>query len=77
MAVKIFVFGKLADIVAGKELVVEDVSTVAALRALLEFKYSGLKGLKYAVSVNRKLASDECIVSNDDEVALLPPFSGG
>lgn len=29
------------------------------------------------VAVNEAIVSEDCAISNDDEIAFLPPFSGG
>ena len=33
--------------------------------------------LRSAVSVNREFATDESVVQENDEIALIPPVSGG
>jgi len=77
MVVKILVFGKLADITGGKELEVGEVKDVTALRRLLENDFKEMNGLKYIVAVNKKVVTEGFPISAGDEVALLPPFSGG
>jgi molybdopterin converting factor small subunit len=72
-------FGLVAEHI-GAQMETIDVSdsvcTVAELRQFLESKYEGLGKLSYQVSRNRKLvASGE--LNQGDEIALLPPFSGG
>lgn len=45
------------------------------LRALIENKYN-LEGIHYSIAINRKISNNLSITEND-EVALLPPFAGG
>ena len=53
-------------------------TNVRLIRTTLEQKYPALKGLKrYAVAVNNEYASDDVVVKEGDEVAILPPVSGG
>ncbi|MBK9401772.1 MAG: MoaD/ThiS family protein [Bacteroidetes bacterium] len=77
MGVKILVFGKLAEVICLKEMEIADVKDVAALRSLLIKNYPGLNGLNYIVAVNRKVVADAFPICVGDEVALMPPFSGG
>ncbi len=52
--------------------------TVAALKQTLEEKYPRLKRLAtYMVAVNNTYAQAELIVSASDEIAIIPPVSGG
>jgi molybdopterin synthase catalytic subunit len=53
------------------ELELPEPATVADVRAAFG------AGLPYIVAVNRVYASDEEAVAGDDEVALIPPVSGG
>jgi molybdopterin converting factor subunit 1 len=55
-------------------------STVAELRKAFDLLWHGeLRALaqKSAVAVNGEYASDESVIERDDEVALIPPVSGG
>lgn len=45
------------------------------LSALIENKYN-LEGIHYSIAVNRQINENQIITEND-EVALLPPFAGG
>lgn len=77
MAVKILVFGKLADITGWREVNRNKTGTVASFCNSLEEQFPGLKGLHYAVAVNNKSATKETLLNDNDVLALLPPFSGG
>ena len=55
-------------------------STVAELRKAIDLLWRGeLRSLaqKSAVAVNGEYASDELVIGSNDEVALIPPVSGG
>lgn len=72
-------FGVIAELAGkGQETLAKEVAVeeVALLRQFLEKKYDGLEKLSYQVSVNRKLVTTGALNDND-EIALLPPFSGG
>lgn len=52
-------------------------ATLTELNGVLMKRYSGLSGIRYRLSVNRQLATDERQLADGDEIALLPPFAGG
>jgi molybdopterin converting factor subunit 1 len=54
-------------------------ATVGELRRRLAQEYSALAGLlaHSAVAVNQEFAGDDTPLSPGDEVAVLPPVSGG
>ena len=76
---KVKAFGITRDIVGGKETVVEmEGQTVAALRDVLHKKYPQLNGLKSLfIAVNHNYAEDALAIAEVDEIALIPPVSGG
>jgi sulfur-carrier protein len=76
---KVKAFGITKDILGGRENVVEiEGQTVAALREALHKKYPGLKGLKSLfIAVNQAYAEDQLVLTENDEIALIPPVSGG
>ena len=52
--------------------------TVKDFRKLLEVKYPELTSLgSYLVAVNNAYAASDTTISPGDEVAILPPVSGG
>ena len=75
MAIKIIAFGQIAEI-TGKELTVE-ASDITILKAALQVEFPALAEKKYAIAVNKKLVADSVALSDNDTVALMPPYSGG
>jgi molybdopterin converting factor small subunit len=81
MRVSVLVFGVLKDVIHGdsSQLDLPDGSTV---QTLLDF-YRGLSGNHHslwssiAVAVNRQYVTATHLLADGDEVALLPPVSGG
>lgn len=80
MAVKLVFLGKLADLAGGPERAVDAPlnwsGLVAGLDAVLA---DAVQGARVRVAVNGALLGDKAqLIANDgDEVALLPPVSGG
>ncbi|RAW01040.1 MoaD/ThiS family protein [Pseudochryseolinea flava] len=79
MKYKVKAFGVTKDILGGKEAVVElEGQTVAALRNQLFQKHPALQGLRsLLIAVNNTYAEDNQVISESDEIALIPPVSGG
>lgn len=78
---KILSFGVAKDITGdllGDFDVAQYPLTVAELKTQLFKRYPALKNLpSLAVAVNSSYANDETMVNIGDEVALIPPVSGG
>lgn len=76
---KLKIFGAARDIMGGRELEIEVTGqTVGALRQTLFAQFPPLKQLNsLLIAVNQKYANDEAAVSESDEIAVIPPVSGG
>jgi molybdopterin synthase catalytic subunit len=81
MRVRVLFFGMLKDVLgkASDALDLPDGSTLADLLAHYEQQLPGLKGLlpSLALSINQEYANPSQRLRANDEVALLPPVSGG
>lgn len=79
IAVRLFARARELAGTSELELVLPDQATVALIRAAVRKKVSGLASLleTSAVAVNQNFAHDEQIVLPGDEVAIIPPVSGG
>ena len=80
MALKLVFLGRLADAAGEGEREVPHVPSIAALLAGLEPDLSAsLGGSKVRIAVNGDLVADRALFTlrDGDEVAFLPPVSGG
>ena len=79
MKFKVKAFGVTKDILGGKEAVVEiQGQTVADLRNELFQQHPSLKGLRsLLIAVNNTYADNDLRIHENDEIALIPPVSGG
>lgn len=81
MRVTVRLFGQLREAVGAKELHVQlpDGAGAGALRSLLTEQYPafGASDARLRVSVNREFAAADAPLADGDEVAFLPPVSGG
>lgn len=80
MKLKIIAFGIAKEILAAStlRLEVQQGSSIAVLKAELIGKYPDLeklRSLKFAV--NEDYQTDDFILSENDEVVIIPPVSGG
>ena len=73
-------FGIAKDIFGGSFVNVElpEQATTGSLKQSLEKSYPRLKHLaSYMVAVNNEYAQDEGVLTERDEIAVIPPVSGG
>lgn len=80
MKLKILAFGITKDIfgTSEKEIEVEDHLNAGQLKKLLEDRFPDLKKLKsYFIALNEEYAEDHQIITETDEIAVIPPVSGG
>jgi molybdopterin synthase catalytic subunit len=81
ITVRVRAFALLRDVLGSAELTVAlpAGADVAALLARLaeEHPAAGLPARRFTTAVNRSYAPPETILANGDEVALIPPVSGG
>jgi len=80
MKVNVLAFGIAKEIFGGSSVDVELTAetTVTSLRNSLETQYPRLKQLaSYMIAVNNKYASAGDVLQQRDEVAIIPPVSGG
>lgn len=73
----VYLFGKLADIAGSNQVQIEPQNNSNDLIQHLEDQLPDLAKQKYLLSVNEEIIKSNKQLSPDDEVALLPPFSGG
>ncbi len=75
--VKLFAYSREA---IGKDeimLRLQSKTTVGDLRTKILELYPGLLKVPFAIAVNHKIADDTTVISHLDEMAILPPISGG
>ena len=81
MQVKVLYFGVLSETIkeTGSSLQVEEGTTVGRLRDRVVERYAAVEDrLRGAmVAVNQDYAEDDRLLAEGDEVAFIPPVSGG
>lgn len=76
---QVIAFGITKDILGGREKKIEvKGNTVKDLRDTLLVLYPSLKDLNsLMIAVNNTYAEDDVALNEGDEIALIPPVSGG
>jgi molybdopterin synthase sulfur carrier subunit len=80
MKVKILAFGITREIFGNASIDIElnTVYSVSALKSTLEELYPRLKQLaSYMIAVNNEYAYGDEVITPIDEIAVIPPVSGG
>ena len=77
MGINILAFGQLAEITGNKVLLVSDVSSTDELNKTLRTMFPELQKATFSMALNRKIVQQNTLLKDEDEVCLLPPFSGG
>jgi len=80
MKTTILAFGIAKEIFNGSSMDIElkDGITILELKSKLEADYPALKKLRsYLVAVNDEYAADDLVLTLHDEIAVIPPVSGG
>lgn len=79
MKIKVLAFGIAKDIFGGSAINLNiDGNTTVDLKIALEKQYPRLNQLRsYMIAVNNEYASDDRALTETDEIALIPPVSGG
>ncbi len=75
--IKIITFGVITDKINEKEFVVEGINDTDSLMIYLIKQYPSLIDAKMSIAVNKNIIEQNTALSENSEVALLPPFSGG
>ena len=72
-------FGVTRDIIGVREATLElEGSTVGSLRHALKTRYPSLQNIRsLMIAVNSSYAEDDLSIEESDEIALIPPVSGG
>lgn len=78
MILKLKYFGMIAEAIGKDEESLEfSGKTIAELDVVLKNNTAKLDTMNYKFAVNQAMVTQEEILNDNDEIALLPPFAGG
>jgi molybdopterin converting factor small subunit len=76
MAVKIQLYGQLKQITGASEIITDATDTDALMKEVAA-RYPLLKNLTCLIAVDRNIVQTNTAIKAGQELALLPPYSGG
>ena len=75
--IDVIFFGKIAELMNEKKIQMDNIYDTGQLLNHLKSVCPQLEQLVISIAVNKKIISQETILNDGDEVAIMPPFSGG
>ena len=76
MAIKIQLFGQLKQIAGASELTTNAMDTDGLMKEI-GARFPLLENLTYLIAVDRNIVQANTAIKAGQELALLPPYSGG
>jgi len=80
MVIRVLAFGVVKEMFGHPfvDVRLDDTVNVAQLKQQLEQQYPALGGLtSFMIAVNGDYAQNDCLINADNEIAIIPPVSGG
>jgi sulfur-carrier protein len=74
---KILFFASIAELAGQSEITLQGIRNTDELKQQLFQNYPRISGMSFSVAVNKSIVQGNVPLNDTDEVALLPPFSGG
>jgi len=76
MAVKIQLYGQLKQIAGESEIIIEAADTDGLMKEIA-CRFPMIENLTYLIAVDRNIVQANTSIKAGQELALLPPYSGG
>lgn len=79
MKVEILLFAALRDVVGQSQITLDlpENADAQSLRLSLQIKQPQLQKISFSVAINRRIVDSKTLIRSGDEVACIPPVSGG
>lgn len=77
MEIEIISFGKISEFIGNQRFEVSGTGNTDELKEFLERSFPMLKKMKYKLALNNKTVQENLPITDNDKVAIMPPFSGG
>lgn len=77
MKVNVLFFGVLAEVTGTEIKVYGDVKSIENLKQRVTNDFPEIIHYKFNVSLNNEIKHSDASLKDNDEVAFLPPFTGG
>lgn len=77
MEVKVLFFGVLAEVTGTSLKHYRGVKSLADLKLRVEDDFPEVVHYNFVISLNNEIVNNDPFLKDGDEVAMMPPFSGG
>lgn len=77
MNVNVKLFGDLSEIAKRSQFSIKGTTDITSLKTKIFEMLPFLKEKKFLIALNKKVITTNQPLADEDEVAFLPPFSGG
>ncbi|MFN6946472.1 MAG: MoaD/ThiS family protein [Cytophagaceae bacterium] len=74
---KILFFGSLRELTGTQEMMLENISDTDNLLKELLHRFPQIRSCTFRTVINQETIAQNTPIRQGDEIALLPPFSGG
>lgn len=75
--INVLFFGALSELAGKQEEKFVLTGGIVELLEIVKQKYPDVKSVNFTAAINQEIDSSKTELSDGDEVALLPPFTGG
>jgi len=77
MEISVLFFGVLVEVTGTHLKHYRGIKSFGDLKHRIEDDFPEIVHYNFRIAVNNKIINDEPLLSQDDEIAYLPPFAGG
>ena len=77
MKIKVLVFGQIAEIISNSEFTLLNIKNTDELTTEIKKQFPALTKINFRIAINKQIINSNTDLNENDEAALLPPFSGG
>jgi molybdopterin synthase sulfur carrier subunit len=77
MIIKVLFFGVLAEVTQTSIKQYPDIRSFGDLRLRIEDDYPEMVHYNYRIAVNNEIINEDPVLNDNDEIAFMPPFTGG
>ena len=74
---KILLFGVLADLLNADRVEIDHQPDLTSLKRELALRFPAIGDQSFTLAINKHKPAEDYLIQSSDEIALLPPFSGG